>query len=269
MPRRPQAITASTLDLPDFQGTFDPSQYAALRTGWSSALEQDRGTANQATQNLLSFLTSNYSNAFNNGNNTYATAGQAPGMSQGDMQTLMQGQGVDPSSTPLAGEMAARAGADQAFANVWRSGAANEDTAQRNRLNNAQIQNQDVMARINAIGLQGNTGINITEARARSEYEQMVAERNAEIAQQEAMANWQNQNQVQQMNASNANDYNNQVLQTVLGLVGEAEGLNFPSLRALGLAGNAPARPTFVTTEQDPLGWASIAAAQNWDRMWG
>ena len=231
---RPGAQAATNLDLPDFQGQFDPSYFNTMRTGWNQALEQDRGTANQSTQNLINFLTTNYKNAFNNPNATYATAGQAPGMDQQAMARMLQGQGVDPSI--MAAEAGARAGADQAFGNQWRSMAANEDMAQGNRLNNAQIANQDVMNRINAIGLQGTTGLNLGEAQARSQYDQQMQERNWQTAQQEAMENWQRQNQVSDLNSQNTNSYNNQLIQAMLGLIPQAGTATLPTLQSLGLA---------------------------------
>ena len=37
----------------------------------------------------------------------------------------------------------------------------------------------------------------------------------------------------------------------------------------MGGGGNIPPRPAFTTTPQDPLGWASIKAAQDWDAQYG
>ena len=108
--------------------------------------------------------------------------------------------------------------------------------AQRNRLTNAQLMNQDVRNRLQAEGLAGRTGIGMQEAQARSAYEQMLQERNWQTAQQEAMQNWQRGNQVSDVNAQNTNAYNNQVIQAMLGLVPQAPGMDLSGLMAqLGL----------------------------------
>jgi hypothetical protein len=222
----PAAQQATTVDLPDFTGTFDPSVFNQKRTALTEAVGSDTATAQQATQRIIDYLGQNYQNAYTNPNNTYATAGQAPGMNQQAMGRLLAGQGVDPSV--MAAEAAARAGADQAFGNVWRSSAANEDTAQRNRLNTATLSGEDARRRIAEMGQAGTAGLNIGEATARSAFDQQAQERNWETAQQEALANWQRANTVTDTNTQNQNAYRNQVLQALLGV--------FPNLAGTGLA---------------------------------
>ena len=229
----PQAQQATAVDLPDFTGTFDPSVFNTKRTAWNQAVGTDTAAAQAATGKLMEFLTKNYSNAYTNPNNTYATAGQAPGMDQQAMARMLSSQGVDPSV--MAAEAAARAGADQAFGNVWRSSAANEDVAQGNRLNTAQFSGQDAVNRLAQTGLAGTAGLNIGEATARSAYDQQAQERNWQTAQQEALTNWQRQNTVADANAQNSSAYRNQVLQALLGLMPDMAGLTMPDLAALGL----------------------------------
>jgi hypothetical protein len=147
---------------------------------------------------------------------------------------MLQSQGVNPSV--MGEEVQGRAAADQAFGNLWRSQAANEDLAQRNRLTNAQIGNQDVQNRINAFGLQGRTGIGLQESKARTAHEQMVADRNWQIQQEEAQANWQRANQVSDTNMQNTNAYRNSQLETMLGLLPQLGTLTLPTLQAMGLA---------------------------------
>ena len=165
----------AALDLPDYQAftpqAFNDQYYTDLQNQWAGAVNTDVATAQQGTQNLIGLLTQNYQNAYTNPNNTYATAGQAPGMDQASMARMLQAQGVNPNV--MAGEMAARAGADQAFGNVWRSGAATEDTAQRGRLGAAAMGGQDAVNRINAQGLAGRAGINMQRGQAKSAYDQV------------------------------------------------------------------------------------------------
>lgn len=257
----PQQITPTTLDLPDFQGTFDPTMYNQLDTQLDTAGAQSRTAADEAYNALGNYLQTNYSNAFTNGNTNYATAGQAPGMTTTDMAQLAQGQGVDPTAV-TAQQTQGAAAADQGFANLWRVLAANEDTAQRNRLTRVQTDRGTTSRGIDAALLGGHTGIGMGRSRAQAEFQQRAAEMNAQIAQQEAMANWTAQQEAQRFNAQNTNDFRNQNISAMLGLL--------PNIIEAGGAINLPGqRPTFHTTPQDPLGWASIAAAQEWDRAHG
>jgi hypothetical protein len=230
----PQAQTATAVDLPEFTGTFDPSVFNQKRTAWNEAVGRDVGTAEQATQNILGFLGQNYKNAYTDPNNTYATAGQAPGMTQQAMAKMLSGQGVDPSV--MAAEAASRAGADQAFGNLWRSSAANEDIGQRNRLNTATLSGQDAINRLRETGLAGTAGLNMGEATARSAFEQQAQERNWQTQQQEALANWQRQNQVADTNQQNTAAYRNQVLQSLLSIFPNlaGTGLTLPGAETLG-----------------------------------
>ena len=294
----PQSITPATLDLPDYNETFDPTMYTQLEANLGTAAEQDRASANAAYEALGNYLTTNYSNAFNNPNATYATAGQAQGMTPEAMAQLAQGQGVAPAA--VADQTQGAAAADQGFANLWRVLAANEDTAQRNRLIRVQTDRGTTSRGIDAAVLGGKTGIGMARNRAEQEMKTRVAQMQAQIAQQEAMANWQSQNQAQQFNAQNTNDWRSQQIQAMLGLmpdlINAGGAITLPGQRpsfhttpedpkgwasiaraqewdrqhaAGGGGGGPPPRPQFQTTPQDPHGWASIAAAQEWDRQYG
>lgn len=243
---RPQAQTASTVDLPDYQAptraAFDPSMYQRLGGEWNQAVQQDLGTAQKAGDDLLSFLTSNYSNAYTNGNNTYAQAGQAPGQSIGQLQQLLQSQGVDPSI--LAAAYGERVGADQAFGNMWRSNAAASDTQHQGNLARAKTDQQNWLQGINAQGRAGTAQIGLAQGQAQNRYNERGEEfaredamRANDIAMQEAMANWQRSNQVSDQNQSSSDSYRNSTIQALLGLLGTMPaGVNIPTLQALGLA---------------------------------
>ena len=243
---RPGAQTASTVDLPDYQAptraAFDPSMYQNLLGQWQGAVGQDRGTAQKAGDDLLAFLSANYSNAYTNGNNTYAQAGQAPGQSIGQLQQLLQGQGVDPSI--LAAAYGERIGADQAFGNMWRSNAAATDTQHQGNLARAKTDQQNWLQGIDAQGRAGTAQIGLAQGQAQNRYNERGEEfaredamRANDIAMQEAMANWQRANQVSDQNTSTDASYRNSVIQALLGLVGTMPaGVNVPTLQSLGLA---------------------------------
>jgi hypothetical protein len=242
----PQALTANTLDLPDYQGMpvrpFDNSMYQQALTALGEGQATDTATANQATQNMLSFLNNNYVNAFNNPNQTYS---QAPvGMDQAAMARLLQSQGVDPNVMAQTANEGVQANA--AFGNMWRALAGNEDIMQRSRLANAQQYGNQAIQAINAAAAGGRLGINLGQAQAQAAWQQRADDRayqdsqiQQQIAQQEALQNWQRANQVQDTNAQNLNSYNNAVAQAMLGLLPQIQGnpaLHLPTLQALGLA---------------------------------
>ena len=231
------------LDLPDYQAyqpkAFDDSMYRAMQGQLDTAQQTDIGTANKATQDYLNWLGANYQNAYTNPNNTYATAGQAPGMDVMSMQRLLQAQGVDPSV--MAAAQGERFGADQAFGNLWRSNAANEDIMQRNRIGAGQLTGMDAVNRINALAMGGRAGINQQQGAAKSAYDQRVEEWAREDAalqqqalQQEAMSNWQQGNTVNEQTQA----YRNAAIQALLGFLPEIKGtaLTMPTAQSLGWA---------------------------------
>jgi len=245
---RPGALSANTLDLPDYQGmalrAFDPTMWNQARTALGEGYNQDIGTAQGATQNMLNFLNTNYTNAFNNPNATYATAGQAPGMDQAAMQRMMQAQGVNPALASQ--QMEGAAGADQAFGNLWRVLAGNEDLMQRNRQANAQQYGTQATDAITAAKRAGDLGLNLGQGQAQSAWQTAADQRayqdyqmQQQIAQQEAQANWERANQIQDVNSQNTNSYNNSVLSSLLGLLPQLQtnpALTLPTLQSLGLA---------------------------------
>jgi len=215
---KPTNEVATTIDLPDWQGKFDPSMYDQLTGQFNQAVASDRAAAQQAYQNLNSYLTNSYQNAFQQPN--YQT--QGPGMNSQQMQSMMVGQGVNPAVA--AQQVQGQAAGNAAFSNLWRILGANEDTAQANRLRNAQI-NQGVTDRaLDVAALQGQTGIGLQRSQAQAAYQQQVDQMNYQTAQQEAMQNWQRANQVADLNTSNQNSYINAQMQALLGLFPELKG---------------------------------------------
>lgn len=244
----PQAMTANTLDLPDYQQVayrdFDPTLFNQNRAALASAGAQDLNTINTSRDALLNFLNTNYKNAY--ANPDVGSGGPMLGTSQADMSRMLAAQGVNqvtPGQTSVMNE-AARA---QQMAGDWRQAmSANEDQAQRNRLVNAQgaaTQQQLALAALQrSLGL----GIDQSQTQAQSQWQQAADQWNEnqrqieyQTQQQEAMQNWQNQNSVQSANAAAQAAYHNEVLQAMLQLatsnVGN-KGITLPTMQALGLA---------------------------------
>ena len=214
------------LDLPDYQGQFDPSIYNDLENRFGQAVGQSRTAADTAYSNLGNYLTSNYRNAFAQG----PPQQQAPGMDSAAMARMMQAQGANPA---LANQQTEGWAAGQgAVSSLWGLLGANEDTNQRNRLNRVQTDRGTTNMAIDAAQLQGLTGIGLQRSQAQAAWQQQADQMRAQIAQQEAMQNWQRANQVSDLNASNRNSYTNAEMQALLGLLPDLKGttLAMPSL---------------------------------------
>lgn len=229
---QPEDLAFNRLKLPKYRGKFRGKQYDVLLNKFNRGVRQDTRTANRAYNQLGRNLRQDYRNAFTNPNATYGTVGQAPGMGQKAMARMMQGQGIDPS---VAGAQLEGAGAaDKAFGNLWNVLAANEDLAQRNRLQAVGQQRQTTNEALRAAALQGRTGIGMQRAGALDEYR---AARDAAInqrLQQQALANWQQRNQVNATNFETDAEYRNNVISSLLGMIpGLAEGVTMPEIEAL------------------------------------
>jgi hypothetical protein len=243
----PQGIAANNLDLPD-PGTynyapFNGSMYDTLLSQFNQGVGMDQATATQAYQNLTNYLTQNQTNAFTNGNTspTYSDPSQMSSMAR-----LLQSQGVNAGGNQgFNSAMQGQQAGDAAFNNLWRVLGANEDTANRNRLGNVQQAGLDTTNALNVAALSGRTGIGLQRAGAESTYASQIAAMQREdwqaqqqAAQQEALANWQRANTVQDFNATNTNSYRNNELQALLGLLPSLAGnpAGLPTMQALGLA---------------------------------
>jgi hypothetical protein len=246
---RPQAETANTLDLPDYQGmavrAFDPTMFNQARTAFGEGLAQDTATAQTSQQNMLNFLNSNYKNAFAGGPQT--TMANAPGMDQQAMGRMLQGQGVNAYENPQYQQTLNEGRqSDAGLSSLFAALGAGEDTMQRNRQANAMQYGQQAQDSIRAAGRAGNLGLDLGQGQAQAQWQQSADERayqdyqaQQQVLQQEAMQNWQRQNQVQDVNTQNTNSYNNSSIQALLGLLPQIQGnpsLHLPTLQALGLA---------------------------------
>lgn len=208
-----------TLDLPDYDATFDPTVYNQLEASLGEAGGQSRAAASEAYNNLQNYLTTNNRNAFAQGPPQAA----APGMDAGAMQRMLQSQGVGPEAV-AANQQGAAAG-NAAFSNLWALLGANENTAQQNRLARVQTDRGTTNRAIDAAMLQGRTGIGLQRGQAQTAFNERAAQMRNQIAQQEAMANWTSQN-----------EYRNQQIQTLLGLLpGLGQGVQLPDYAALGM----------------------------------
>jgi hypothetical protein len=216
--------------------------YSGLRDSLAQAGASDRAAASGAYDQLQGYLQSNYSNPYANA--TYATSENVPGRTQLAMQRMLASQGQNQNmsnDTYRQGQTA-----DQGFGNLLSILGSNEDVAQRNRLSAVQADRGTTNRALDMAMLAGNTGIGLQEGQARQAWQQRAddrgllnAQQRAQIAQQEAMANWQRQNQVGDTNVSNNMQYREGVLgqlTNLLPLLTQAGGLTLPDLASLGLA---------------------------------
>ena len=243
----PGAEQFSAVDLPDYQQVayrdFDPTMFNQNRTALGAAGQQDLSTINQSQADLRNFLTSNYRNAYADPN--VGTGGQPLGDTQQDLIRLLASQGVN-TTTPGQQSVANEAARAQAMAGDWRQAmSANEEQAQRNRLSANDTRTTQNQLALQALQRSLGLGIDQTETQARGQWQSAAdqwneAQRQAQYQaqQQEALANWQRQNQVTDTNTQNTASYRNQVLQSLLALaqgnVGN-NGITLPSMAALGL----------------------------------
>jgi hypothetical protein len=223
---KPQAQTATALDLPDYK-PFDGAMYDQMQTGLNSALATDRAAATDAYGNARTNLTANYRNAF-----SAAPQVQAPGQSQSALARMLQTQGVDPSTMDQENGFAA--GADRAFQNLFTSLGANEDLMQAGRLRSVDQDANTTNRALDIAGLQGTTGIGLQRSQAQTAWQQ----RADELAQREAEATWQRQNQVSDANQQTSTAYRNSQVEALLGLLPSLIGtqLTLPQLQQMGLA---------------------------------
>jgi hypothetical protein len=221
---------------------FDTGQYDQLRGALGQAVSADQSTANTAYDQLSNYLSSNYSNPYDNA--SYATTATAPGATQQAMQRLLASQGMQSSNVnPLYNQAQ---NADQAFGNLLGLLGTNENQAQRNRLNNVQADRGTTTNALNMAALQGNTAIGQQQAQAKSAWQQRADDRSLLNAQtryqgdtQGALANWQRQNEVGDTNNAAQSAYYNSVLSALSNLlpslVAQGGSLNLPDYAAFGL----------------------------------
>ncbi len=243
---KPGDLQYNAIDLPDWQDVnitpFDNSMYENLRGSLAQAGASDRAAASGAYDQLQNYLQSNYSNPYANA--TYATSENVPGQTQLAMKRMLESQGQNQNmsnDTYRQGQSA-----DQGFGNLLSILGSNEDVAQRNRLSAVQADRGTTNRALDMALLSGNTGIGLQEGAAKQGWQQRAddrgllnAQQRSQISQQEALANWQRQNQVGDTNVANNMQYREGILgqlTNLLPLLTQAGGLTLPDLAALGLA---------------------------------
>ncbi len=237
----------NALDLPDWQDVnltpFDNSMYSGLRDSLGQAYASDSAAATGAYDAYQNYLTSNYKNPYDNA--SYVTNQTTPGTTQAGMQRLLSSQGQSPQ---LGGETYRQGqSADQAFGNLLSILGTNENQMQGNRLSAVQADRGTTQRALDMARLQGNTGIGLQEGQAKQQWQQRAddrsllnAQQRAQLAQQEALANWQRQNEVGDANVNSKSSYNQQMLSALASLlpslIAQGGTLSLPDLQALGLA---------------------------------
>jgi hypothetical protein len=161
-------------------------------------------------------------------------------MDQDAMNRMLSNQGV--SQNVVGDQRSYAAGADQAFKNLFDYSAANENQMQQNRLGNVQMDANQTQRALDMAKLGGLTGIGMQRGQAEQQWKQLQEDRayndwgsQQAALQQEAMQNWQRQNQVGDSNASNQNAWRQSVIDQVSAML--------PMLGANGL-------PSWLTLNQ-------------------
>ena len=239
----PGQLTANNLDLPDWQDVnltpFDNSMYEGLRGALGGAYASDSAAGTAAYDAYENYLNRNYSNPYTNAQ--YATSETVPGQTQLAMQRMLQSQGQNPNMSNETYRQGQNA--DQAFSNLLALSGVNEDRMQGNRLSALQADRGTTQRALDMARLSGMTGIGLQEGQAKQAWQQRAddrgllnAQQRAQIAQQEALANWQRQNEVGDTNVGNTNTYRQSIIAQLAQLLPQLNGLSLPDLAALGLA---------------------------------
>jgi hypothetical protein len=238
---QPDPLVANRLDLPAYRSKFHPQMYNQMLRRFNRGVKTDKRTANRSYDQLGNFIRNNYTNAFQNPRARAANINQAPGMNSTQMARMAQNQGVDPSV--VNEQMQGASAADRAFQNLWGVLGANETQNQRNRLTGVREQRGDTLNALRIAAMQGRTGIGLQRAGAKDEWRTRVEDQRNAQRQQEALANWQRQNQVGDTNFTTSSEYRNNVISSLLGMLpGLAEGVNLPGDLSdlFGLPENGP-----------------------------
>ena len=220
---KPQALTAENLDLadPSQYMKWDPSQYNVARQGVTSGIEGIRTRGNTAFDQAQGEL-SRYANPFEGGLQT-----RNPDL-QAAMQRMMQANNVAPGQVGATNEEGVQA--DRAMANTL---ALLAGTDQARSASNLRALAGDRTTFDQNLGLEGNMlnlGVNMSEARGKTAFDQALQQAMMEAANQEAMQNWTRRNQVADTNVGAQNQWNQDILNTYLQLVGgTAPGTTLPA----------------------------------------
>ena len=210
---KPQDLAFNALDLPDprtFYGDFDTSLYDQAGQGVTAGIEAMRGRGNQAFDFALGEL-GRYQDPYAAGPQQ-----QNPYL-YNSMQAMANANG---SMGALHGAVGEGAQADRAMGNAYALMSANDRS--RNEANQRAIEGDRRTMESN-LGLEGNLlglGVNMAKAKGKSAWEQMLAGLGFETASQEAAQNWQRQNTVGDTNVGNRNAWNQNMINTLLQIVG-------------------------------------------------
>jgi hypothetical protein len=229
---KPAGQQFSNVDLPDAP-SFNSQAYDQAMSAWNQAGQQDQGQINQSRNNMLSFLQSNYRNAY--ADPTVGSGGTPLGMDPATLQRLISMQGINPNGVSGLQEVAGEAARAQSMAGDWRQAmAGNEEQAQRNRLTNA---NQSADYSTNALNAALRGG-QLQIGQARSQAEAAAQQQAWQAAVAEMQFNAQRQDAINAANASSSDSYRNAVLQQLMALAQANVGntaVTLPDMAALGL----------------------------------
>jgi peptidoglycan hydrolase-like protein with peptidoglycan-binding domain len=220
---KPKQLAQTQLDLPDPSQYYkwDNSLYNQAREGVTSGIQGIRDRGNTAFDRAGVEL-AQYQNPYNGGLQT-----QNPDL-QSAMQRMMSANGVNPGQVAQTNNEGIQA--DQAMRNTL---AILAGTDQARQAANQRALAGDRTTFDQNLGLEGNMlnlGVNMSEAKGKNAFDQMLQGLMFDTAGQEATQNWQRGNTVSDTNIGNANTWNSGLMQTLLAMVGaKAPGTTLPA----------------------------------------
>jgi hypothetical protein len=220
---RPQQLTQNMLDLPDpaqYYGAFNTQPYDVARQGITTGLQgvQDRATtAYDAAQGELGRYVNPYGAGMQQTNpDLYAS-----------MAAMANANGAGGQLNQSVGEGAQ---ADRAFGNVQALLGANDQARQAANLRALQGDRTTTQQNLGIEGNMLNLGVNMSQAKGQSAWDQMIKQAGLDAANTEASQNWQRGNTVGDTNVTNRNAWNQGLLATLLQIVGaKAPGTTLPT----------------------------------------
>ena len=217
---KPQGVGYRPLDLPDPSQymKWDPSQYGVARQGVTQGIEAMRGRGNEAFNTAVGEL--------NRYQNPYGTQmARNPEMNEA-MRRMAEQQGALPALNATEGQGVQ---ADQAMGNMMALLSGNDAARQAANLRATEADRRMMEQNLGLEGNMLNLGVNMSEAKAKSAFDQMLQQMGYGAATQEATSNWGRQNEVEATNAATWNDWMQNTLAQVLGLAGQkAPGTTLP-----------------------------------------
>ena len=219
---RPQDLTQTQLDLPDpaqYLGQFNTAGYDTARQGIGAGIEGIRNRGNQAFDTAVGEL-NQYRNPYAGGLQT-----QNP-----DQYAAMERMARANNATGALGQVAGEGvQADRAMANTLAMLAGSDQARQAANLRATEADRRMMDTNLGLEGNLLNLGVNMAQAKGQNAWDQMLRQAQLEAANQETAQNWTRGNTVGDTNVANRNAWNQNILQTLMQMIGAGPGLTMPA----------------------------------------